>query len=149
MFFGEWSYERHVVRPFTIPETWLRFRSMDWGSAAPFSVGWWAVPSDDFRIDGKVLPRGSLVRYREWYGSSSPGVGVKLTAEEVAEGIKRREKGDKRIAYGVLDPAAFAQDGGPSIAERMIRKGIYWKPATTNGSRTRARSAGGIRCGHG
>jgi hypothetical protein len=42
-FFDNWSYERHVLRPFQIPKDWLRFRSADWGSAAPFSVGWWAV----------------------------------------------------------------------------------------------------------
>jgi hypothetical protein len=29
----------------------------------------------------------------------------------------------------VLDPAAFASDGGPSIAERMAGKGVYWRPA--------------------
>jgi hypothetical protein len=62
-----------------------------------------------------------LVRYREWYGSTDPasgGKGLKLTAEAVADGIVSREKDDK-LAYGVLDPAAFAVDGGPSIAERI------------------------------
>ena len=61
-----------------------------------------------------------MVRYREWYGcqAGQPNVGLKLTAEEVAEGIAIREAGD-RIGYGTLDPAAFAQDGGPSLAERM------------------------------
>ena len=24
----------------------MRFRSMDWGSASPFSVGWWAIVQD-------------------------------------------------------------------------------------------------------
>jgi hypothetical protein len=33
------------------------------------------------------------------------------------------------IAYGVLDPAAFAEDGGPSIAERMARMGVVSRPA--------------------
>jgi len=31
-----------------IPRDWLRFRSMDWGSASLASVGWWAVVLDDF-----------------------------------------------------------------------------------------------------
>lgn len=120
-FFDCWSNAAHVVRPFTIPKEWLRFRSADWGSAAPFSVGWWAVVGDDCSIEGHVLPRGAVVRYREWYGSNGqPNVGLKLTAEEVGLGIAQREAGDE-ISYGVLDPAAFTADGGPSIAERMAR----------------------------
>ena len=119
-FFDNWSTSRHVVRPFQIPAGWTRFRSMDWGSAAPFSVHWVSVCSDDHPIgDGRVLPRGGLAVYREWYGASAPNVGLKLTAEEVARGIHEREALDGKIDYGVLDPAAFAQDGGPSIAERL------------------------------
>lgn len=118
-FFPEWSEARHVVEPFQIPAAWARFRSMDWGSASPFSVGWWAVASDDVRMLGdRLIPRGALVRYREWYGASAANVGLKLTAEQIADGIAEREKGEK-IAYGVLDPAAFKQDGGPSWPERM------------------------------
>lgn len=128
-FFDEWSYERHVVRPFAIPSEWLRFRSADWGSASPFSVGWWAVVGDDHSLgDGRSLPRGALVRYREWYGASAPNVGLKLTAEQVARGIKEKEAGET-VTYGVLDPAAFAVDGGPSIAQMMAREGIIFRPA--------------------
>jgi hypothetical protein len=120
-FFDEWDERRHVVRPFPVPRDWLRFRSMDWGSASPFSIGWWAVAADDHPLqDGRLIPRGALVRYREWYGASSANTGLKLSAEEVARGIKEREK-DETIAYGVLDPSAFAQNGGPSIAEMMRR----------------------------
>ena len=125
-FFPEFSEAKHVLPPFTIPESWLRFRSGDWGSAHPFSIGWWAVVSDDYDCAGRTLPRGSIVRYREWYGASQPNQGLKLTAEEVAEGIVIREAkepkdidGNTAITYGVLDPAAFAADGGPSIAERI------------------------------
>ena len=128
-FFDEWSYERHVIRPVSLPSDWLKFRSADWGSAAPFSVGWWAVAGDDFHHGGDtVIPRGAIVRYREWYGASAPNVGLKLTAEEVARGIKAKEAGEN-IAYGVLDPAAFAVDGGPSIAQMMAREGVSFRPA--------------------
>jgi hypothetical protein len=129
-FFECWSNEKHVIRPFEIPRDWLRFRSADWGSAAPFSIGWWAVVGDEYRPQSDlVLPRGALVRYREWYGSNGqPNVGLKLTAEQVAEGIRIREHGET-IRYGVLDPAAFAVDGGPSIAERMANKGVHFHRA--------------------
>ena len=127
-FFDCWSNERHVIRPFEVPNDWLRFRSADWGSAKPFSVGWWAVASDDTEIEGRVIPRGALVRYREWYGASAPNVGLKYTAEQVADGILSKETGEK-IAYSVLDPAAFAVDGGPSIAERMMKRGVTFRRA--------------------
>ena len=128
-FFAEWSEKKHVLDPFFIPAHWLKFRSMDWGSARPFSVGWWAVASDDYPLlNSRILPKGAMIRYREWYGASKPNVGLKLTAEEVAKGILAREIGDD-IAYSVLDPACFAQDGGPSIAERMADKGCYFDPA--------------------
>lgn len=118
-FFDCWSNEKHVVQPFEVPRDWLRFRSADWGSAKPFSVGWWTVVQDDYERDGKILPRGAIVRYREWYGASAPNVGIKYTAEQVADGILEREHPGEKIRYSVLDPAAFAVDGGPSIAERM------------------------------
>jgi hypothetical protein len=132
-FFDEWEEKRHVIPPFTIYPHWLRFRSMDWGSASPFSVGWWAVCGDDCRSeDGRFIPRGALIRYREWYGASGENKGLKLTAEAVGRGIKEREWGES-IAYGVLDPSAFAQSGGPSIAEMMRRidgnNGPRFRPA--------------------
>ena len=149
-FFDCWS-SKNIVAPFAVPERWIRFRSADWGSFSPFSIGWWAVVQDDYQLDDagtslggssrrdtdvprhrsvdgaghRTLPRGALVRYREWYGSVDPATGskgLKWTAEQVADGIISRERGDPRLSYGVLDPSAFAQDGGPSIAERMNRK---------------------------
>lgn len=123
-FFDGWSI-KNIIRPVELPQDWLRFRSMDWGSAKPFSVGWWAVASDAFKTETGIIPRGALIRYKEWYGSNGqPNVGLKLTADEVAQGILERD-GEDNIAYGVLDPAAFTADGGPSIAERMA--------AATNG----------------
>jgi hypothetical protein len=152
-FFPEWSTEKHVIRPFEIPANWLRFRSGDWGSARPFSVGWWAVVGEDHILrepEGRsiLVPRGALVRYREWYGASSPNIGLKLPAEDVAEGIKQRERdeprdieGNSAITYGVLDPAAFASDGGPSIAERMATRKVFFRRA--DNARVSARGAMG------
>jgi hypothetical protein len=44
-FFDCWSEEQHVIRPFSVPREWLRFRSGDWGSVSPFSFGWWQSPA--------------------------------------------------------------------------------------------------------
>lgn len=130
-FFGEWSPARNIVRPFTIPPEWSRFRSFDWGSARPFSVGWWAVASDAMTVEGAKIPRGALVRYREWYGSTGkPNEGLRMTADAVARELRRREIAAKDpVTAGVADPAIFAEDGGPSIAETMRKAGVNWRPA--------------------
>ena len=141
-FFDKWSL-RNIVRPFAVPADWTRIRSFDWGYAAPFSVGWWAVAGDDHATEAGVIPRGALVRYREWYGSTGrPDTGLRLEAEAVALGIKAREAGET-VAVAVADPSVFAENGGPSIAERMVRaSGQRWRPAdNTRTSRTGA--AGG------
>jgi hypothetical protein len=114
-FFDAWSQDM-VVAPFAVPGDWLRFRSADWGFASPFSVGWWAVAGEDH---GRI-PRGALVRYREWYGSEKPNIGIRLTAEQVAHEIVRKEA-EEKIGYGVLDPSAFKNDGGPPIGETINR----------------------------
>lgn len=129
-FFDCFEKRRHVVRPFEIPATWLRFRAGDWGSAKPFAFGWYAVVGDDFLTpDKRLLPRGCLVKYREYYGVKTdgegkfkPDVGLKLSAREVGIEVRKLEDGDN-IAYGKLDPAAFAHNGGPSIAEMMQADG--------------------------
>jgi hypothetical protein len=115
-YFPEFTMARHVIAPFTIPEHWARIRAMDWGSAKPFCVLWFAVS------DGEIsaIPRGAIVAYREWYGwSGEPNVGCKMTASAVGDGIRQLERDDPRMNDEVLDPAAFSEDGGPSIAERM------------------------------
>lgn len=127
-FFDCFEKARHVVQPFEIPTHWTRFRSADWGSAKPFSVGWWAVVSDTMQVENPfgqklTLPRGCLVRYREWYGAKKPDVGLKMKNEAIGAGIVEREINDGKIDYGVLDTACFAEDGGPSIAEQ-IRNGM-------------------------
>lgn len=121
-YFECWSSERHVLSPFTIPEHWLKFQSFDWGSAAPFSCGWWAVASEDHAHDGRTIPKGALVRYREWYGAKGANQGLKLTVAQVAEGIKHREA--EKITYRTADPAIFKEDGGPSIGETFHSHGV-------------------------
>lgn len=153
-FFDCWNTEKHVVRPFRIPDHWYRQRSGDWGSAKPFSIGWWAVASETVQVQNVantpiIVPKGTIVRYREWYGCEYdkdtgivvPNTGLKLTAEQVAEGIKEREIHDK-IRDGVLDPSAFIKNGGPSIAERMFTSHkIAFRPA--DNSRVAKRGAMG------
>lgn len=116
-FFDCWS-EQHVLRTaewlHKIPRDAQRFRAFDWGSAKPFSLGWYALSDGTWG-----LPHGAMVKYREWYGTTGqPNVGLKMDCEPVAEGINFREDGEI-VRYGVADPSIFVRDGGPSIGERM------------------------------
>ena len=132
-FSGAWSPER-VIRPFRIPDHWTRFRSVDWGFATPFSVGWWAVS------DGTVsnVPAGALVRYREWYGAQTDrrtgkflNVGLRMDGDQVGREIVKRslmvvdgKEVPEKIAYTVADPSMWRVDSGPSQAEKMARAGV-------------------------
>jgi hypothetical protein len=149
-FFPEWSEARHVIPPMPIPPHWTRFRAGDWGSARPFSFGWYVVVQDDHPVgDGRVLPRGAVVRYREYYGmqAGKPNEGLKLPAETVASHIVSRETlpsgAREEINYGVLDPAAFDVISGPSIGETLARHGVNFRRAD-NTRMSRGKRMGGF-----
>lgn len=116
-----------------LPPGLQRFRAFDWGSAKPFSVGWYAISDGSVHCDGILFPPGAFIKYREWYGSAGgddPNVGVKMSAEAVALGIVAQERMfSERIAYGSADPSIFIRNGGPSIAETMLRAGVSWRKA--------------------
>ena len=117
-YFDCWRYDLHVVEPFEVPAHWARFRSMDWGSAKPFSVGWWAIVGDDHCLStqgaSRIIPRGALVRYREWYGAAGPNVGPQ-------DDRRGRGRGDRRAraaaiplsATGCSIPRASRRTAGP------------------------------------
>lgn len=125
-YFDIFNPQIHVL-PFdwlyAIPDSALRFRSFDWGSAKPFSCGWYALSDGNWG-----LPKDALIKYREWYGAKADNVGLKMSAQDVGRGIVEREKGE-HIRYGVADPAIFIRDGGPSIGENMAIVGCGWRRA--------------------
>ena len=133
-FFDEWDPLVHELSTsLWLPEFearphWMRFRAFDWGSAKPFSVGWYVLMEEDLQKGDRLLPKGAMVKYREWYGASGPNKGLKMTADQVADGIVLREKGE-RIRYGVADPAIYIRDGGPSIGETMAIHRCTWRRA--------------------
>lgn len=120
----------HFLTPFHIPTTWGYRRSFDWGSAAPASLGIWAVsdgnPVPD--LDGFTFPRGSLIRIKEWYtvaktksGDIVPNEGLRLTNLALGEGIAHRSTG-YRFSGCVADPSIYSKLGRESIYDEM-RKG--------------------------
>jgi len=133
-YFDCWS-DRNILRPFKLPSHLTRFRSCDWGHSTPFSIGWWVV------MDGETppedpLPVGSIVRYREWYGSygrensisKSMNLGLKMDGADVARRIKEMD-GDEEFVYSVAGPDMWRADAGPSQAEKMETHGIIWRKA--------------------
>lgn len=113
MFDDIWEDNVHLVAPFPIPASWTIFRSFDWGSSKPFSVGWHAR-SDGTEIvypDGRRFRtiKGDLFRINEWYGCEKDekgepeeNVGLRMLAVDIAAGIIQRER--EMGYYGVVKP---------------------------------------------
>lgn len=132
-FFPEFSAAQHILPAARIPESWkIRYRAMDWGSARPFAVLWFAVADGHTPSDWPYpIPRGALVVYRELYGwANEPNVGLRWPASHVGRAIAEADHGEElNIALCKLDPSAFATNGGPSIAEMMARQGAWFHRA--------------------
>ena len=140
-YFPEFSLSKHVIEPFTIPSSLMCFRMGDWGSAKPFAFYWGAIsdgnlqiPPDPFAPPGsysRLIPKGALIIFREFYGCipRMANTGLRWPAARVAQGILARDRPGERLAYGVMDPAAFKEDGGPSHGEVMARNGVWLRPA--------------------
>ena len=132
-YFSQWRESLHVVKPFAIPEGWLKFRSMDWGSARPYAVLWWAIDFD-----------GNMYCYRELYGwGGKPNVGTNETAKQVGERIVKLETKEEKVHYGVLDNACWTSTGvtGPTIAEEL-NKVLYSHKIVTFGKSSKGRMEG-------
>ena len=117
--FPEFNRKEHVVDPYDIPNSWVRFRACDYGYGSHTGVLWFAVS-----------PSEQLVVYREMYVS-------KVIATDLADMILEAEEGEK-MRYGVLDSSLWHNRGdtGPSLAEQMIMKGCRWRPSDrSRGSR--------------
>lgn len=138
----KWRRNIHVVPRFKVPDDWYVDRSFDWGSSHPFAVTWFAESNGEEVVmeDGttRSWPRGTLVMIAEWYGTKAVGtnVGLKLSAKDVAKGIKRREA--DMMAEGWISslPAPGPADNQihnvterdtDTIAKKMSDEGIRWE----------------------
>jgi hypothetical protein len=90
--FSEWRRDLHVLDPHEIPDNWIRWRSVDWGYAAPFCCLWLARhPDMEF----------SLV-YRELYEKG-------LTDPEQVDMILAHSPDDEKIVYSLADPSMWTK----------------------------------------
>lgn len=135
-----WGYGSKCA-PFRIPKSWRVNRAFDWGSSAPFSVGWYAESDGTYAEtpDGCQIhvPRGTIFRIAEWYGcGKEPNSGIRMLAKDVAKGIKEYENGIKTsllsgqpIKPGPADAAIYNAENGKSIGDDMVSEGIKWQAA--------------------
>lgn len=112
----------HVIKPFQPPSGWNIYRSYDFGYGKPFSCAWWAMDYD-----------GVLYRIMELYGcTGEPNEGLKWTPDQQAKEIAKTEQTHPwlkgRRITGVADPAIWDASRGESIAETMMRHGVYFTP---------------------
>jgi hypothetical protein len=100
------------------------FRSMDWGYAKPFSIGWYFADYD-----------GRIYRYREMYGCKGPNEGVQMPAHDVAVKTRDIEADHKEeIVLAIADASIWDKPSNqnikaeklPSIAETMSEQGVYF-----------------------
>ena len=154
MFDDIWDQRYHVVKAFKIPKEWYIDRSFDWGSTKPFSVGYHAE-SDGTTVEkitmrnkeGKwqefedvYFPPGTIFRFKEWYGCRKdssgrvvPNEGLRLTTDEIAEGIINIDNELVELGYvindGPADPSIYDDSRGESVGEQLEIEGVYWEKA--------------------
>ena len=140
MFDDIWDGNIHIIPspPLTkIPKEWKIDRAFDWGSSAPFAVGWYAESNGEpFYWNGREYGsiKGDLYQIQEWYGwdGTNRNQGLRLLAKDVAEGIRDREQ-DWGIAHrckpGPADSSIFDTENGNCIAEDFKKAGVNWLPA--------------------
>ena len=144
-FFGDvWNPYKHVVPQFRPPMHWPRVVGMDWGSATPFSIGWFAIADGETSIPlrgvHKVFPKGALIQFQEWYGVQKnvvsgrieANVGIRMQSSDVGARMLDLENrmallGRTTLIDRVADPSIFAEKDGPSIAEKFCDSGVVWR----------------------
>ena len=140
MFDDVWKGQTHIVPsvPFqAIPNAWKIDRAFDWGSSAPFAVGWYAESNGEpFEYDGRIYGpiKGDLYQIQEWYGwdGRNRNQGLRMLAKDVAKGIIDRENSWKiahRTKPGPADSSIFDSENGNCIAKDMEKEGVRWNPA--------------------
>jgi hypothetical protein len=117
-YFSEFQRNIHVVPSFEIPESWQRYRGIDFGTANPFCCLWGALDPSD----------GTMYIYREAYVKN-------LTAAEQARLIKSRSVNGngqpESIAMTVIDPSTFNNTAGTgtTIAGQYQTNGVVCQRA--------------------
>lgn len=118
--------KKHWLPKFSPPKWWSTFMSMDWGSSAPYAVGWFTSVGEDLLIPhdgGTYVPKGSIIQFAEMYGwTGKENEGCRKPSSLVAKEILDYEKtlNIRSPDYRMGDSAMWARIDGPSPAENMM-----------------------------
>ena len=106
-FFKEYREETHVCSPFTIPQRWKKFRSLDYGLDMT-ACYWWAAAEN-----------GQCFIYRELHEPD-------LTLSQAADKITKLTPDDEHIIYTVASPDLWnrRQDKGIPGTEILQQNGL-------------------------
>jgi phage terminase large subunit len=110
-FFTEFRKDKHVCKPFTIPDYWLKWAASDWGYAKPACT-----------LGFARSPEGRTYVYRESYFASGPNVGARVQTKDMGRKWAEMFRGEQ-LRYRALDPACFDASRGVSIAEELNEVG--------------------------
>jgi len=137
-----WDRKVHILPRFKVPSAWRVDRAFDWGSSHPFSVGWWAEANgEEITLPNGTAfcpPSGTLIQLEEWYGTLEIGTnkGMKMSAPDIAEGIKSREAMLLSQSWVTSTPLAGPADNQISdvrekdvdtIEKKMADAGVKWE----------------------
>lgn len=120
---GRWT---HVIPVFDMSagaqRGWTIYRSYDFGSAKPWSVGYYAIDYDS-----------NMYRFMEIYGCTGvPNEGNRWTPDQQFKYIAEIERTHPwlkgRQIHGVADPSIWDGSRGISIADTAMSHGIYFTP---------------------
>lgn len=119
-FFSNFRYDKHVIKPFEIPQHWTVWAALDYGFNHPTVAMLFAKNDGITYIVGEYGARKQLV--------ATNAAGIK-------DMLRSRGVTVDRLAGFVAGPDAFAQRGnesGKTIADQYADHGIYLTPANND-----------------
>lgn len=111
----------HVIEPFTIPRTWRRYRTFDFGYSRPFAVQWWAIDYD-----------GRAYLYRQLYGgTNTPNQGLRWEPRQIARKIREIED-ELEVGNnitGIADPSIWDESRGKdgTVIRMFEEEGVFFE----------------------
>lgn len=122
-YFDTWDSQRHVIKPFIIPDFWLRFRTFDYGSYEPWACLWWAVSPGvmihEDTPDERYLARGCLVCYREWYGCKAEHPDPRIPKDNDVTNLAPLGWSNLDMANGIIDRTEERFDSQPTFTDKF------------------------------
>ena len=122
-----------TTMPLLLRQGWRIGRSFDWGSAAPFSVGWYLIVPEDCFMEGAKhrLIKDDVIRFAEYYGwNGEPNKGANLSVAQVAEKIHETERKLGiwgKVSLSVADPAILGDAEGYNFGKQFKQYGVHFE----------------------